>query len=91
MNIACHAGIKKGPLSDPERERFFLDAFYCAALGEKWPLKWQWDLGSKPEKRCGVLLDAELRVVTLQLDFGKEEGETWFTEEMTLSSSPRPT
>lgn len=42
-------------------------------------MEWQWNLESEPAKWRGVVLDGENRVITLQLDFGRTEGETWRT------------
>ena len=75
-NSACHAGVTRATPSDHELERECLDVFYGAALGQKWPLELQWDVDSELAKRRRVELDGDLRVISLQLNFGYDEGET---------------
>lgn len=52
-----------------------LDEFYGAAGGDLWMWPWRWDLSSELADRPGVELDDFGRVITLELDFGEEEGE----------------
>lgn len=74
LNVACHAVISR-LLRDFLLERQCLDKFHGAALGHKWPLEWHWDLDSRSERRRGVVLDEESRVVALSVNFDEEEGE----------------